>query len=220
MVDFNKFVSNQVYPLIDNVALYWKGYLEHFIDNPQEQLRLMYHNIDFAFNKLFGFHQMFAFFKTAMMLQGVLLGWDAFSSGFNFCTEFLTERGRLSRKLRLGLHNAKSFPEWFDFATQYDRLNGGLKWREDDSSQFYDEKKLRERIGNISRMTKNNDVFSLIYRLRGGLTRDKFSMQHEGLYTRALSGTKHITAEYLDTVCEALDTIADTPQHEKVCLSG
>lgn len=189
------------------------------MQNPKEQLLLILFNFDFWSDKLFGFHQMLAFFKTAMLLQGLLLGWDALSVGFNFCTEFLTVNGRQRRKLKLGLQNAKSFAEWMDYATQYDRLNGGLKWRQDDSSEFYDEKKLRERIENISRMTHNNDIFSLIYRLRGGLGRAKFSMQHEGMYTRALSGTKHITTKYIDTVCEALDSIADTPQHGKIPLA-
>jgi hypothetical protein len=215
-VDFNKLVATHVYPTAGAVVAQLNKQMELFIQNPKHQLLLWYSNFDFALDKMFGFHQMLAFFKTAMILQGMLLGWDALSVGFNYCTEFLTPTGRKRRKLRLGMYNANTFPEWLEFATEYDRLNGALAWRESDTSHFYDCKKLHERIANIQRMIDNDDIFSLIYRLRGGLSRDKFSMQHEGLYTRALSGTKHITAKYLDTVCEALDRIADTPQHDKV----
>ena len=69
------------------------------------------------------------------------------------------------------------------------------------------------------------DVFHLMFRLRGGLSRDQFGIQHEGkpkfynltgfyaigLFTRALAGTKYIVENHHNTICAALDFICDSP---------
>jgi hypothetical protein len=41
-------------------------------------------------------------------------------------------------------------------------------------------------------MAQRGDVFSLMFRLRGGLARDQYGMQHEGLFSRAISGTESV----------------------------
>ena len=44
----------------------------------------------------------------------------------------------------------------------------------------------------------------------GGLARDQYGMQHEGLFSRATAGTKRIVEKYHDTVSYALEFICDS----------
>ena len=60
----------------------------------------------------------------------------------------------------------------------------------------------------IYRGTKS-PILQLMFRLRGGLGRQDFGLMHEGLYTRARAGTKHVIERYLDTITHALYLIAD-----------
>jgi TAG lipase/steryl ester hydrolase/phospholipase A2/LPA acyltransferase len=46
--------------------------------------------------------------------------------------------------------------------------------------------------------------------MRGGLARDQYGMQHEGLFSRATAGTKRIVEKYHDTTSYALDFICDS----------
>jgi hypothetical protein len=98
-------------------------------------------------------------------------------------------------------------------------VTGYDKWREREESHFYDDKILRERIRALNSMMKSNDLFNLMFRLRGGLARDAYGIQNEGLYTRALAGTKILIETYHDTVCRALDYICDTEQDEVTTTS-
>jgi hypothetical protein len=42
----------------------------------------------------------------------------------------------------------------------------------------------------LDRLVAQGDTFSLIFRLRGGLSRTQFGLCHEGLFNQAFSGTK------------------------------
>jgi hypothetical protein len=94
------------------------------------------------------------------------------------------------------------------------------KWREKEMSDFYDDKTLRKRIRDIRWMMTSNDLFNLMFRLRGGLARDAYGIQNEGLFTRALAGTKYLIEDYHNTVCQALDYICDTDQDEVSSLAS
>ncbi len=59
-------------------------------------------------------------------------------------------------------------------------------------------------------MIQKGDIFSLIFRMRGGLARDQFGIQHPALFARALSGTKVVIEHYHDTVAQALNLICDS----------
>lgn len=54
-------------------------------------------------------------------------------------------------------------------------------------------------------------LFSLLFRLRGGLARDLYGINHQGLFTKACSGTKLIIEQYTKVVCKGLHYIC---QHE------
>lgn len=65
------------------------------------------------------------------------------------------------------------------------------------------------RVSDIQTMVSEQRVFDLIFRLRGGLSRDVYGIQNEGLYTKARAGTKFIVEQYHETVVDALNYIAD-----------
>lgn len=68
-------------------------------------------------------------------------------------------------------------------------------------------------------MIDNNDIFNLMFRLRGGLARDMYGMQHEGLFSKSIVGTKHLVEEYHKTVVDALNCICDSnPDEDEVVV--
>ena len=54
-----------------------------------------------------------------------------------------------------------------------------------------------------------------MFRVRGGLARDMYGMQHEGLFSRAQAGTKLLVEDYHDTVTAALKYICDSDSSEE-----
>jgi TAG lipase / steryl ester hydrolase / phospholipase A2 / LPA acyltransferase len=68
-------------------------------------------------------------------------------------------------------------------------------------------------------MINHGDVFNLMFRIRGGLARDMYGMQHEGLFSRAQAGTKLLVEDYHETVAAALNYICDNDSlDEEVCM--
>lgn len=103
---------------------------------------------------------------------------------------------------------------------QLDVLRGYHDWRNKESSSLYDSFMLNKRMRSIKKMIDNKDIFNLMFRLRGGIARDQFGMQHEGLFSRALAGTKKLVEEYLETECRGLDYICDVNSTEEEVSSG
>lgn len=49
---------------------------------------------------------------------------------------------------------------------------------------------LQQQIDDLNAMIYSEDVFGLMFRLRGSLSRNQHGMLHEGLFSRANAGTK------------------------------
>jgi hypothetical protein len=58
---------------------------------------------------------------------------------------------------------------------------------------------------------RRRDIFELMFVLRGGIARNKFGLLHEGLFSKALAGTKVLVETYHNVVCAALDFVCDAP---------
>jgi hypothetical protein len=50
-----------------------------------------------------------------------------------------------------------------------------------------------------------------MFTLRGCIARNKFGLLHEGLFSKALAGTKVLAETYHNIVCAALDFVCDAP---------
>jgi TAG lipase/steryl ester hydrolase/phospholipase A2/LPA acyltransferase len=122
-----------------------------------------------------------------------------------------TDKGRKEKELLDNLADATSFSDWQKVAYKLDEHRGFDQWRNIDDSTLYDAKTLTKRISGTSEMLDRGDVFNLMFRLRGGLARDQFGMQHAGLFTRAMAGTKHIVEKYHETMANALNFVCDSP---------
>ena len=89
-------------------------------------------------------------------------------------------------------------------------------WRQKDESGLYDCRVLRKRTNDIKWMIEQGDIFNLMFRIRGGLARDMYGMQHEGLFSRAAAGTKTLVEDYHATVAGALDYICDSTSDQVI----
>jgi hypothetical protein len=130
-----------------------------------------------------------------------------------------TTKGKLERILLDKLSSATSYCEWRAIATQLDELKGLNIWRSIDVSSLYDSSIVAKRISGTVDMLNNGDAFNLMFRLRGGLARDQFGVQHSGLFSRAMAGTKHIVERYHEAVASALCFICDTNDADVMLLS-
>ena len=216
--DFVLSVLRNPLAALDQNVLMANEFILSIMKNPlavlDQNVLVIYNTLERILDSMFGFRKMWVFFKYVVYLQCGLLGWDIAANGFYSLFGYLTSNGRYLKKLRAGLDKAVTFREWYEYATEIDKVTGGIDWREVDYSRSYDQKAIRQRISNIDYMMKKKDIFSLIFRLRGGISRDKFGVQSSSLYTRALSGTKNIITHYTDTVCKALAEVAKSDTEE------
>ncbi len=146
-----------------------------------------------------------------MCIQASLLTFNSVSEVIGNLLSYITERGRTEKRLVEQLHDAKSYTEWRAIASRLDDLHGHETWRHEEDSVLYDCRMVKKRINGTIEMLERGDVFDLIFRLRGGLSRDQFGMQHSGLFTRAMGGTKVVIERYHETMARALNFICDSP---------
>lgn len=109
------------------------------------------------------------------------------------------------------LESSKTYNEWLSHAVALDHLLSNDVWRKEEKCEFYDHHVIRSRINDTMDMMRRGDIFNLIFRIRGGLSRDQFGIQHEGLFTRTMAGTKTIVEDYHEAIAMALNFICDSP---------
>jgi Domain of unknown function (DUF3336) len=66
-------------------------------------------------------------------------------------------------------------------------------------------------VDEFVHLMRRRDIFELMFILRGGMARNKFGLLHEGLFSKALAGTKVLVETYHNVVCAALDFVCDAP---------
>lgn len=128
----------------------------------------------------------------------------------------VTTRGRLERSIEEALGQATSYTNWLSIAAQLDSSRGDDVWRKIDDCPLYDMKTLKKLIKGTNEMLQRGDIFDLMFRLRGGLARDQYGLQHEGLFSRARAGSKFLVERYHDTIATALNYICDSPLSDEM----
>lgn len=106
--------------------------------------------------------------------------------------------------------HAMSYKEWLHYAEQLDVLSGLDQWKKKDTSSLYDERVIKQRIADIKDLLISGNIFTLMFRLRGGLSREQFGMLNKALFTKATSGTKVLVESYHSAVCDALNFVCDS----------
>lgn len=197
--DFEK-VLNKLVSEIDRAVKYG-------IDHVPDIERLILDLLD----RMFSPRQIMRQIAMISVLQVVLMCYTQLSAVWTNISLRLTERGRKEKSLLEQLKLSRTYQDWQHAAQELDKFRGFDVWRNQDHSTLYDHRMLQKRIVFTREMLRRGDVFDLMFRMRGGLARDQFGMQHEGLFSRAMAGTKHIVDKYLETVCDGLNFICDSP---------
>lgn len=112
------------------------------------------------------------------------------------------------RRLRRDLKKAASYSEWLDTAKAIDRQKGLDRWRERDHSQQFDYVSIRVRLDQLRSLKTRRDNRGLLFALNEGLHGNLGGMGRSGLYSHALSGTKHLIEQYIEEVVQTLEHLA------------
>jgi len=111
-------------------------------------------------------------------------------------------------KLQGSLREAMSHAEWLSLAAEIDELNGADQWRSSAKSRLYDAHQIKVRSDRLVEFLAGKDRRELIYHLNEGLHGNMGGMGKDVLYQRALTGTKTLIQDYIETLCRALREVA------------
>ena len=101
-----------------------------------------------------------------------------------------SSRSRLLRHLQMEQQQAATQDEWMDLAERIDNVQGDDVWRSDPHCQLYERERISARIDEFVHLMRRRDIFELMFVLRGGIGRNKFGLLHEGLFSKAMAGSK------------------------------
>ena len=116
---------------------------------------------------------------------------------------------RLIRYLYKQQSVAQTQDEWMDLAERIDQLQGNDVWRTDPNCPLYERARITARIDEYVHLMRRRDIFELMFVIRGSIGRNKFGLLHEGLFSKALAGSKVLVETYHNVVCAALDFCCD-----------
>ena len=148
--------------------------------------------------------------KLVGSLQLFIMGWSAMHRLTTWSWHRVTSTGQKILALKSKMQDAETYVEWLEYANELDVVRGVDKWRNNDISPLFDNRKLRKRIVDTQDMLKRGNIFDIMFRMRGGLTRDEYGILDRDLYTVSAVGTKKIIEEYTETTRKALVEICDS----------
>jgi TAG lipase / steryl ester hydrolase / phospholipase A2 / LPA acyltransferase len=104
--------------------------------------------------------------------------------------------------------------EWMELAEHIDKLTRHDIWRlTPECPLHYEHVRISARIDEFVHLMRRNDLFELMFVLRGGIGRHKFGLLQPGLFSHALAGTKVLVESYHSCVCDALNYVCDAPDN-------
>jgi len=121
-----------------------------------------------------------------------------------------SSRSRLIRQLETKQQDALTQDAWMDLAEQIDNIQENDIWRTEPSCPLYEADRISSRIDEFMHLMRRRDVFDLMFTLRGGIARNTFGLLHEGLFSKAMAGTKMLVETYHNIVCASLDFVCDS----------
>ncbi|WP_290577853.1 DUF3336 domain-containing protein [Algiphilus sp.] len=116
---------------------------------------------------------------------------------------------RIARDAEAAMRNAETYAVWHEAASVLDQREGLDDWMEDEASADYDWSLLRARLRQLRQLRQEGDVLGLVHHLRQGLHWNIGNIGNPVLYAYARTGTKNLIEQYLQTVVEALEYLAD-----------
>ena len=101
-----------------------------------------------------------------------------------------SSRSRLIRHLKEQQQTAETQDEWMDLAERIDNIQANDVWRSDPNCKLYERERISARIDEFVHLMRRRDIFELMFIMRGGIGRNKFGLLHEGLFSKAMAGSK------------------------------
>ena len=140
---------------------------------------------------------MFRQLILAIVLQsGAVVTTTVWRFVYDILSQYFSSRARMTRQLLDRQKEAESLDEWVALANEIDVIQGNDLWRSDPHCALYENDRIEARIDEFVHLMRRSDVFDLMFTLRGGLTRAKFGLLHEGLFSKAMAGTKLLVENY------------------------
>lgn len=160
---------------------------------------------------------------AALVLQSGLMAYNGLSTTIVRLLGRLSKKNRALKEARAAMRLSRDYQQWKRAAEHLDELEGHLEWRLRPESLLYNHEVLQSQIDELQDLMQHDDVFGLMFRLRGSLSRNQLGMLHEGLFSRAHSGTKILVENYHEAVCNALTFIctshsSDIPTDAKLAF--
>jgi hypothetical protein len=189
---------------------YHSKYLPFYHTHLQHLFKLLLHSLTYIISPQYIYKQLI----TTIALQSLIVLLHRLKSFLDYFHSLLTSHGSRTFSLHNRMFFTNEYYEWRRIATDLDEELKLIDWIEEDQSRLYDYKILQRRIQQIERMEYSHDIFGLMFRLRGALSREQYGLLHEGLYSRAYSGTKRLIQLYNQTVTSALNHICDNDEND------
>ncbi|MDX1694106.1 MAG: DUF3336 domain-containing protein [Ketobacteraceae bacterium] len=117
------------------------------------------------------------------------------------------------KRLEKLLREADSYEEWRELAKQHDFQSGAEGWKEELRCNLYDYNEVKSRYDTLKRCIRGERHRELLYALNEGVHGNMGGMGRPVLYTRAKFGTKKLIEDYVATIADALQYIADCPEN-------
>jgi NTE family protein len=108
------------------------------------------------------------------------------------------------------MRNATDYATWREAATEFDRVTGREEWKQEEASDLYDWKLIKNRLRHLRQLRSEGQVGKLVHHLRQGLYWNLGNLCNTALYGRALVGTKQLIHDYVAEVVAALNYLCDT----------
>lgn len=147
----------------------------------------------------------------AVVLETGALAMDQIFKILRAVASNFSTRSRLIRELTRRQAKAETQDEWMGLAEQIDNIQGHDAWRSEPTCALYESDRISSRVDEFVHLMRRKDVFELMFTLRGGIGRNNFGLLHEGLFSKAMAGSKVLVETYHNVVCAALDFVCDSP---------
>jgi TAG lipase / steryl ester hydrolase / phospholipase A2 / LPA acyltransferase len=126
----------------------------------------------------------------AVALETGIVTLSQFFAVVNRILAQFSSRSRLIQHLKHQQDQTTSQDDWMDLAERIDNIQNNDVWRSDPNSPLYERDRISARIDEFVHLMRRGDIFELMFVLRGGIGRNKFGLLHEGLFSKAMAGTK------------------------------
>eukprot|EP00970_Alexandrium_tamarense_P019507 scaffold14119_cov428-Alexandrium_tamarense.AAC.17 len=177
------------------------------IANLPELKRLLFEALDVVFIP----KQIASQFILAVALESSMVTVNQLFHILRLLSASISTHSRLIRQLHSQQRISDSQDEWMDLAEQIDNIQGNDVWRTEKTCALYESERIQARIDELVHLMRRRDIFDLMFTLRGGIGRNHFGLLHEGLFSRAMAGSKLLIETYHNVVCAALDFVCDAP---------